>query len=76
MGRDLICMKDGKIHIVQAKCWSADKTIHEKHIFQLYGTTLCYELENNIPLGTVIPILQPLQNYQKLPKQLLLGLEL
>jgi len=56
MGRDLICIKDGKIHIVQAKCWSADKTIHEKHIFQLYGTSLCYELENNIPLGTVIPI--------------------
>lgn len=56
MGRDLICMKDGKTHIVQAKCWSAEKTIHEKHIFQLYGTTLCYELENNMPLGTVTPV--------------------
>jgi hypothetical protein len=42
MGRDLICIKDGKTHIVQAKCWSIEKTIHEKHIFQLYGTTLCY----------------------------------
>ncbi|XVN40385.1 MAG: hypothetical protein RCO49_06080 [Rickettsia endosymbiont of Argas persicus] len=56
MGRDLICIKDGKIHIVQAKCWAAEKTIHEKHIFQLYGTALCYELENSIPFKTVLPV--------------------
>ncbi len=45
MGRDLICKKPGKVHIVQAKCWSKDKIIHEKHLFQLFGTTLSYELE-------------------------------
>jgi len=39
LGRDLICTGDGEIHIVQAKCWSKSKTIHEKHIFQLFGTT-------------------------------------
>lgn len=33
MGRDLICRRNGDIHIVQAKCWSSDKTIHEKHVF-------------------------------------------
>jgi len=53
MGRDLICRKDGKIHIVQAKCWSSKKTIHEKHIFQLFGTALCYEMENNLLPGVV-----------------------
>ncbi|MFA5040190.1 MAG: hypothetical protein WC464_00965 [Bdellovibrionales bacterium] len=56
MGRDLICKKDGSIHIVQAKCWSADKVIREKHIFQLFGTTLCYEMESNLPFGTVKPV--------------------
>jgi hypothetical protein len=44
MGRDLICTKNGKTHIVQAKCWSKDKVIHEKHLFQLYGTCLLYEI--------------------------------
>ncbi len=39
LGRDLICRKGNEVHIVQAKCWSSAKTIHEKHIFQLFGTT-------------------------------------
>ena len=38
MGRDLICIKPNETVIVQAKCWSQSKTIHEKHIYQLYGT--------------------------------------
>ena len=42
LGRDLICAKGNHIRIVQAKCWSADKVIHEKHIFQLFGTTQLY----------------------------------
>lgn len=40
MGRDLLCVRDSEVHVVQAKYWSTHKTIHEKHIFQLYGTTL------------------------------------
>jgi len=39
LGRDLVCRKGNQVVIVQAKCWSADKLIHEKHIFQLFGTT-------------------------------------
>jgi len=42
LGRDLICRKGNQIVIVQAKCWSADKLIHEKHIFQLFGTAQLY----------------------------------
>jgi len=44
MGRDLICRKGNALHIVQAKYWSKHKTIHEKHIFQLYGTTILLPL--------------------------------
>jgi hypothetical protein len=40
MGRDLLCIRDDEVHVVQAKYWSKHKTIHEKHIFQLYGTSL------------------------------------
>lgn len=48
LGRDLICKKRGKIEIVQAKNWSLQKTIHEKHIFQLYATKTHYCLENQL----------------------------
>lgn len=51
LGRDLICRKGSKIVIVQAKCWSSHKLIHEKHIFQLFGTTqlfLTSQQNNNI----------------------------
>jgi hypothetical protein len=53
-GRDLICAKDAVVEIVQAKCWSRHKTIHEKHVFQLFATTLHYGLEN--PSQTVFPV--------------------
>jgi hypothetical protein len=39
LGRDLICSRGSEVHIVQVKCWSREKQIHEKHIFQLFGTT-------------------------------------
>jgi hypothetical protein len=44
MGRDLLCVKGDAVHVVQAKYWSKHKTIHEKHIFQLYGTTILLPL--------------------------------
>ena len=44
LGRDLICEKDGQTHIVQCKCWSKKKEIHENHINQLFGTTTSYYL--------------------------------
>lgn len=45
LGRDLICEKGNKTLIVQAKCWSSEKTIHEKYIFQLFGTTQLYLMD-------------------------------
>ena len=54
-GRDLICVRDGMTEIVQAKCWSRAKVLHEKHLFQLFGTTVHYRLDH---LGTqVTPVL-------------------
>lgn len=46
LGRDLVCVK-GKEHIViQCKFWSQFKTIHEKHIFYLFGTVFQYRLQH------------------------------
>jgi hypothetical protein len=45
-GRDLIATNAGEAEIVQCKYWSAHRTIHEKHIFQLLGTALAYKLEH------------------------------
>jgi hypothetical protein len=48
LGRDLIVTHpNGNIEIVQCKCWSREKMIHEKHIFQLYGTVLGFKLSDS-----------------------------
>jgi hypothetical protein len=47
LGRDLICTKGTDVHIVQLKCWAREKLIHEKHIFQLFGTTQLYLMNKN-----------------------------
>jgi hypothetical protein len=46
LGRDLICTKDKRVEIVQAKNWSKSKVIREKHLFQLYGTVIQYKVVN------------------------------
>ena len=45
LGRDLICTNGIDTIIVQCKCWSQNKLIHENHINQLYGTTVMYGLK-------------------------------
>jgi hypothetical protein len=46
LGRDLICRKRDQIEIVQCKYWREEKTIHEKHINQLFGTTVKFYIES------------------------------
>lgn len=46
MGRDLIATKGNDVLIVQCKNWAQEKTIHEKHIFQLYGTVVMFSLNS------------------------------
>ena len=47
MGRDIIAQKDGTFLIIQCKYWSKEKKIHEKHIFQLFGSMVSFCMENN-----------------------------
>lgn len=47
MGRDLVARNGDAVVIMQCKRWSQEKTIHEKHIFQLYGTSVLYKMKNN-----------------------------
>ncbi|MCF6149293.1 MAG: restriction endonuclease [Candidatus Kuenenia sp.] len=51
LGRDLICTRDFEVLVVQCKYWTANKTIHEKHISQLFGTTVMYEIEQKLSNG-------------------------
>lgn len=46
LGRDLICKRGNEVEIVQCKYWRQSKTIHEKHINQLFGTTVEYYIKN------------------------------
>ena len=48
LGRDLLVEKEGQTRVIQCKCWASHKTIHEKHIFQLFGTTLEYCLSRGV----------------------------
>jgi len=55
MGRDLIAKKGEKTVVVQCKKWSQHKTIHEKHVNQLYGTVIKYIIDH--PMEKVSAIL-------------------
>jgi len=46
LGRDLIVKRQHATQIVQCKNWSRKKTIHEKHIFQLFGTLIAYRFDH------------------------------
>jgi len=46
LGRDIIAIKDNEVCIIQCKRWAQYKEIHEKHIFQLFGTTMEYWIKN------------------------------
>lgn len=40
MGRDVIANNKDEMVVIQCKRWSKEKTIREKHIFQLYGSVV------------------------------------
>lgn len=46
LGRDLIVYRLGQQYVVQCKYWSQNKKIHEKHIMQLYGSVIEYNMTN------------------------------
>ncbi len=46
MGRDLIAIKGNTVQVIQCKRWKKEKTVHEKHIFQLFGTGILYSIQN------------------------------
>lgn len=54
MGRDLIAQKGNTILVIQCKRWAKEKIIHEKHIFQLYGTSIL--LQKQHPQCTITPV--------------------
>lgn len=56
LGRDLIASNGKKTLIIQCKYWSDTKIIHEKHIFQLFGTLIAYRLKNApcAPIGIFV----------------------
>lgn len=46
MGRDLIASKKDETLVIQCKRWAKEKTIHEKHILQLYGSVAVLAAEH------------------------------
>jgi hypothetical protein len=56
LGRDLIARKGDNVEIIQCKLWKKTKTIHEKHILQLYGTTIIETMINPDLFKIVVPV--------------------
>lgn len=55
MGRDLLVYKSpSEVLVIQCKRWSTEKTIHEKHIFQLFGTAFVLQITN--PSVKYVPV--------------------
>jgi hypothetical protein len=46
LGRDVIAERNGEIEVIQCKRWARAKTIHEKHVFQLFGTVVAMRIEH------------------------------
>lgn len=46
LGRDLIAKNEEETLIVQCKYWNEHKTVHEKHVFQLFGTVFEYRFNH------------------------------
>lgn len=55
-GRDLLARRDDECRVIQCKNWSALKVIREKHIFQLFGTTVLFRLKEGLPKEAVRPM--------------------
>lgn len=51
LGRDLVATNGEQTRIVQCKYWSQEKLIHEKHVFQLFGTAVEYYLKQSAVPG-------------------------
>jgi hypothetical protein len=41
----VIAERDGEIEVIQCKRWAQHKVIHEKHVFQLFGTVVALRIE-------------------------------
>lgn len=57
LGRDLIVTYRDKVYVVQCKRWSQERVIREKHIMQLYGSTIEYcwkEQRENIKIHDIV----------------------
>ena len=46
-GRDIIAKNSKEFLVIQCKRWSKEKTIHEKHIMQLFGSVTVLNMEKN-----------------------------
>ncbi|MCC7006379.1 MAG: hypothetical protein IT497_07025 [Ottowia sp.] len=67
MGRDLLCVKNSLAHVVQAKYWAKHKTIHEKHIFQLYGTSILLPLTTqSFKEMQIVPVFAATVNFSEM----------
>lgn len=67
LGRDLIAIDPTSTRtlIIQCKNWSSERVLHENIVMQLYGTTILYQIDNNMFKDDIIPVLM-IPTYSKI----------
>ena len=77
LGRDLLAERDDHIEVIQCKRWARAKTIHEKHIFQLFGTVVAARIEypRKVVTGTFVTTTSLSERARDFANQLEIGVE-
>lgn len=78
LGRDLIVKNGNDVLIVQTKCWSKNKVIQEKHIFQLFGSMTHFKLTSKYSVSSITARFYTTARYSDVAKEAarVLGVEL
>lgn len=67
LGRDLIAeAANGTVEVIQCKYWAQHRTIHEKHINQLFGTAVEYWVKNREGLCQQLSLFPDILESQKI----------
>lgn len=54
MGRDLLVENETAIIAIQCKRWIDERIVHEKHVFQLYGSSVLLAVDSKKPVERLI----------------------
>lgn len=68
-GRDIVVTTPNEILIVQAKCWSKRRVVHDNDIYQLYGKMMHFKMNSQDSTRNTRAVLYSTTQFSSLAKQ-------